>query len=126
LFRARQDRRFAFSIVITCIGEVFKHWARRVVTATNPAFDVVAHITCAYDAVARLNVFAEAALITDACRSTLGSLAGAIVILDETVVVGNDVLDALDLLYHQAAAVINESIMLTTIACVLPSTTVRP
>jgi hypothetical protein len=113
-------------VLITCVGEVVKHWARRVVTATNPAFDVVAHITCAYDAVTRLDRFANQATIADICRSTLGSLAGAIVLLDETVVVSNEVLDSLDLLYHQSAVVITEPIMLATIACVLPSTGERP
>jgi hypothetical protein len=123
-FKRRQERRHWYAVLVTCVCEVLKHWARRVLARSDgvPLADCIVPLCCAFDAAERLSAFMVRVNIPDVARSAVGNLAAAVVNADHTAVVSNDVIDAADALMRQTAAIIGTDHLLAAIASMLPST----
>ena len=123
-FKRRQERRHWYAVLVTCVCEVLKHWARRILARTDgvPLTDCIVPLCCAFDAAERLSAFMVRVNIPDVARSAVGNLAAAVVNADHTAVVSNEIIDAADALMRQTAAIIGTEHLLAAIASMLPST----
>lgn len=118
LLKTRQDRRHWLAVMLTCVCESVKYWARHLLAVAH--LQAIALLCHAFDAVARLTDFATRAGLLDVMRSTLGTLSAAFVVSDVSLIVANDVIDAADLLMRQSAAILSQQHMLMAIGSLLP------
>lgn len=117
--KTRQDRRHWFAVMLTCVCECVKYWARHLLAVAHA--HSLALLCHAFDAVAGLSDFVTRAGLLEVTRSVLGTLAAAFVVADATLVVSNDIVDAADLLMRQSAAVLSQQHLLMAVAGMLPS-----